>query len=94
MDEIVQRYRGTKTPRGHELVVDMREHEAIIWYLFWGEHAGVVDHHHMGIACVRSIGSWFVIEWLHGTDQEPYRSEEVTNLKELYARIDTEIANR
>jgi len=94
MDEIVQRYRGTKTPRGHELRVDERGHEAIIWYLFWGEFAGVDGHHHMGIARVRSSGSGFVIGWLLGTDQEPYRSEQVTDLKELYARIDAEIANR
>lgn len=94
MDEIVKHYRDSKTPHGHELRVDERDDETIIWYLYWGEYGGVDDHHHMGIARVRSAGSGFEIGWLHGTDQEPYRTEQVTDLKELYAKIDAEIANR
>ena len=94
MDEIVKHYRDSKTPHGHKLRVDVHDHEAIIWYLFWGESDGVDDHHHMGIARVRSSGSGFEIAWLHGTDQEPYRTERVIDSKELYAKIDAEIASR
>lgn len=94
MDKIVQRYKGAKTPRGHELRVDERGDEVIIWYLFWGEYAGVDDHHHMGIARVHAIENGFKIGWLRGTDQEPYQTEQVTDLSELYAKIDTEIENR
>jgi len=94
MNEIIQRYKDTKTPRGNELRVDENGDETIIWYLFWGEYAGVDDHHHMGIARVIPTGNGFKIGWLRGTDQKPYESEQVKDLNELYATLDSVIANR
>lgn len=94
MDEIIKRYGGAKTFRGYELQVDEYRSGVIIWYLFWGEYAGVDGHHHMGIACIRAIENAFEIGWLSGTDQSPHRTERIMDLNELFAKIDTEIKNR
>lgn len=94
MDTIVNRYKSAKTPKGHELRVDEKGNEIIIWYLFWGEYAGVDDHHHMGIARVRAENDGFVIGWLRGIEQQPYKTERVMDLNELFAKIDAEIKTR
>ncbi len=94
MDEIVKYYQNSKTSKKHDIRVDKCDHEIILWYLFWGEYGGVDSHHHMGIARICSNKNGFKIGWLKGTELQVYKSEQVTDLKELFNKIDAEIANR
>ena len=45
MEKIETRYKDMKTGKGHEIRVDLRKNELILWYLYWGEYQGVDDHH-------------------------------------------------
>jgi len=94
MEEIVRRYRGVRTPAGHELRVDLRDNEVVLWYLFWGEYRGVDDHHHFGVARVRRDGSKYVIGWMHGTEQEPRHTELVSGMDDVFKKLDDEISRR
>jgi hypothetical protein len=94
MIKIVERYRGMKTPKGHDLCVDERENEIVIWYLFWGEYHGMNAHHHMGVARIRDEDGRYVVGWLRGTEQESYRTEIFTSLEKLFSALDVEIAKR
>ena len=94
MKEIADRYRGKITESGHELRVDERNGEIIIWYLFWGEYQGVEDHHHMGIARIRRERDQFVVDFLRGIDQHPHTTRRYPSTDGLFADLDEEIASR
>jgi hypothetical protein len=92
--EIAEYYRGKKTGKGHELRVDERQNEIVIWYLFWGEHEGIDNHHHMGVARVRREGDAYLVGWLRDTQQRPYRNQRFANSDDLFSALDAEIAKR
>lgn len=92
---IAERYRGKKTGKGHELKVDERENEIVIWYLFWGEYQGTDNYHHLGVARIRREGdAYLVVTWLHGTEQEANGRDRFANSEDLFSALDAEIAKR
>ena len=91
MKEIVERYKGKTTPKGHELRVDEKQNEAILWYLYWGEYQGVDDYHHMGIARIRREGNQYVVGLLRATEQQPYTTRSYSSAEEMFAELDREI---
>ena len=94
MKEVVERYKGKTTPRGHELRVDENQNGATLWYLYWGRYQGVDDHHHMGIAKIRRAGNQYVVSLLRGTEQQPYTTRSYSNAEEMFAELDREIETR
>jgi hypothetical protein len=62
----------------------------MIWHLVWGD-AKPSDYYHAGIARIRAIENRFEVGWLGGTEQDPYKTEQVPDLNELFAKVDAEI---
>lgn len=93
MEKIETRYKDMKTGKGHEIRVDLRKNELILWYLYWGEYQGVDDHHHMGIARISKDGDTFVVGWLQGTDQKSHSTDRYTDRKKMFSALDEKIAN-
>jgi len=94
MQEIVERYRGKTTPKGHELSVDEEPNEATLWYLYWGTYQGVDDHHHIGIARIKREGDRYVVGLLRGVEQRSHTMRFYSNAEEMFAELDREIETR
>jgi hypothetical protein len=94
MDDLLARYRNTKTGKGHELRVEERSGGTMLWFLYWGEYRGVDDHHHMGIAHVSQKDDAYTVGWLRGTEKTPFQTQGYPNLDALFFALDEEIAKR
>jgi hypothetical protein len=95
MQQIMDRYRDEKTPKGHDIRVDsQKDGGAIVWYLHWGEYQGVDGHHDMGIATVRPEKSGFGVGTLHGVEQTPYTWKTVKTMSDVFATIDKLVSDR
>jgi hypothetical protein len=95
MQQLADKYRDKKTPKGHDLRVDLhRDGTATIWFLLWGEYQGKDGHHHMGIATVRPEKTGFSVGTHRGNEQMPGSWKTVATMDELIAAIDKLVGER
>jgi hypothetical protein len=94
MQTIIDRYKGTRTPKGHDLRVDENPDGVTIWILFWGEYEGLDDHHHLGVARVRRERGKLALGVYRGKEQEPSTTRLYDSEEEVVAEIDKLVAQR
>ena len=94
MKEIVERYEGATTARGHEIRVDRNPGELVLWYLERGERDGVYARHHMGIARVRKQAEVYHVGWFRGTEERAYETFLHWDIKKVFGSLDEVIAVR
>jgi len=87
MKQIADRYKGKKTPKGHELRVEWVDAEATISYIV-GAPDGTDTH--LGIAHVGREGDGWVVRF----ESRPHETQRYSNREGLYAALDEEIATR
>ena len=88
-DNIVERYHGKNTAKGHDIKIDETKDGLTLWFLYWDDETS--NHHHMGIARITENPNGFSVGWLKGTEPEPYSTAEFSTLDELFAAIDDAI---
>ena len=94
MREIVERYEGRTTAKGHTIRADRHPGEVVLWYLHRGEHDGVYGRHHMGIARVQKQADVYFVGWLRGTDERAYENYSYWDINEVFGSLDAVIASR
>lgn len=94
MQEIVERYEGMTTARGHEVRVERHPGEVLLWYLQRGERDGVYGRHHMGIARILKQADVYLVGWLRGTEERPYENFSYWDVNKVFGSLDEVIASR
>jgi len=90
-DDIVKRYHGKNTAKGHEVRATESKGILTVWYSRLPEEGG--EHpNHIGIARITENPNGVSVGWLRGTEPEPYSTTEFSTLDELFAAIDDAIA--
>lgn len=94
MREIVQRYEGRTTSRGHEIRVDRYPGEVVLWYLLTGIYDGVYGRHHMGLARIRKQAGVYSVGGLRGAEERPDESRSYWDINKVFGVLDKLIASR
>jgi hypothetical protein len=94
MREIMERYAGRATAKGHAIRFEQHPREVLLWYLFRGEHDGVYGRHRMGIARVQKQADVYLVGWLRGTEERPYENYSYWDISKLFGSLDEVIASR
>lgn len=94
MREIIDRYEGTTTAKGHEIHVDRNPGEVVLWYLDRGEHDGGPGRHHMGIARILKQANVYLVGWLRGNEERSYANFSYWDINKVFGSLDEVIAGR